>query len=572
VAESFYFPFICALIVYRSSLLNPSLYLQTIRHLRPWQISSRLLRRINGRGGGSSVPASIAFRSLSAAAPWLNKASLGKGGFTFLNLRKEFPSGSIDWRSPEMPKLWRYNLHYFDYLNDPGRPLEERCRLIDDWIADNPVGAEDAWEPFPVSLRIVNWIKFFLGEGRGQATPARLKSLYQQSLWLERNIEHHLLANHLFKNAKALVFAGLFFEGSDAGRWRDTGLALLRREISEQVLPDGGHFERSPMYHSMILEDCLDLVNLCRGRKEPVAWALAEQVEPVCRRMVRFLNGATHPDGEIALFNDAAFGIEPEPAELAGYCGRLLGELPKTPAGRSWAFPDTGYFVMAPRAGDRLIVDCGPIGPDYQPGHSHCDTLSFELSLGGRRVVVDSGCCQYEANEIRKYNRGNAGHNTVTIDGENQSEVWGAHRCARRAYPLYARLNEPNDGALYFEGAHDGYKRLKGKPVHHRSIAWAGDTIDIGDRIEGQGTHNIESRLHIHPYLKVEAVDGGVRVSAHSQPLMTVSPAGQGRVEIESGWYCPEFNKKISCPVLTIKLDRASLPVRLSWVLRVHER
>lgn len=552
-------------------MLNPSLYLQTIRHLRPRQISSRLIRKINGRVGGSSVPASIAFRSLSAAAPWLNKASLGQGGFTFLNLKKEFPSGSIDWRSQEMPKLWRYNLHYFDYLLDAGRPLEERCRLIDDWIADNPVGAEDAWEPFPASLRIVNWIKSFLGEGRGLATPARLKSLYQQSLWLERNIEHHLLANHLFKNGKALVFAGVFFEGADPQRWLSTGARILQDQLFEQVLADGGHFERSPMYHSMILEDCLDLVNLCRGRKVPVARALAEQVEPVCRKMVLFLIGMTHPDGRTALFNDAAFGIEAHPAGLSDYFERLSGSAADFPAGRSWSFPDTGYYIMAPGEGDRLIVDCGPVGPDYQPGHSHCDTLSFELSLGGRRVLVDSGCCEYEDGDIRKYNRGNAGHNTVTVDGENQSEVWGAHRCARRAYPLYARLNERNDGALYFEGAHDGYKRLKGKPVHHRSIAWAGDTIDIEDRIEGRGVHEIESRLHIHPDLKVEAVGGGVRVSDQSQPLMTVSPAGQGRVEIESGWYCPEFNKRVSCPVITFKARNVSLPVKFGWKLGLRQ-
>jgi uncharacterized heparinase superfamily protein len=379
------------------------------------------------------------------------------------------------------------------------------------------------------------------------------------------------LANHLFKNAKALIFAGLFFEGPDAGRWLGKGLELLRQELPEQILPDGGHFERSPMYHSMILEDCLDLLNLCRGLALPEASALAARLTPVCRKMALFLLGMTHPDGQIALFNDAAFGIEAEPGELVGYCGRLVGEAPAKPSGRSWAFPDTGCFVMAPQSGDRLIVDCGPVGPDYQPGHSHCDNLSFELSLKGRRVIVDSGCCQYEDGEIRKYNRGNAGHNTVTVDGENQSEVWGAHRCARRAYPLYARLDERADGSIVFEGAHDGYRRLKGKPINHRAITWAGDRIDIEDRIEGRGVHAVESRLHIHPDLQVEAADDGVRVTDNGQPLMTVSAADLGRVEIESGWYCPEFNKKISCPVLTLKLKPASLPVRLGWKIKCSD-
>jgi uncharacterized heparinase superfamily protein len=512
----------------------------------------------------------IALRALEPKAPWLGRPRQGGGGFTFLNLRKDFPGGCIDWRSMEMPKLWRYNLHYFDYLFDSGRAIEDRCRLIDGWIADNPVGAADAWEPFPISLRIVNWIKFFLGEGQGTATQARLASLCRQAAWLEKNIEHHLLANHLFKNAKALLFAGLFFEGPDAARWRGKGLELLRRELPEQILPDGGHFERSPMYHSMILEDCLDLLNLCCGSALPEASALTARIDPVCPKMEAFLLGMTHPDGRIALFNDAAFGIEAEPGELAEYGGRLLGEEPQVPSGKLWAFAETGYFVMAPRPGDRLIVDCGPVGPDYQPGHSHCDTLSFELSLGGRRVVVYSGCCQYEEAEVRRYNRGNAGHNTVTLDGANQSEVWGAHRCARRAYPLYARLEGRADGSILFEGAHDGYRRLKGRSIHHRSIAWAGDEIAIEDRIDGRGTHTVESRLHLHPDLEVELNGGGVQVSDKGRRVMTVSAAGLGRIEAESGWYCPEFNKRISCRVLVLGAENAELPVKLRWFLRLN--
>jgi uncharacterized heparinase superfamily protein len=190
--------------------------------------------------------------------------------------------------------------------------------------------------------------------------------------------------------------------------------------------------------------------------------------------------------------------------------------------------------------------------------------------MKGRRVVVDSGCCKYEDGEIRKYNRGNAGHNTVTVDGENQSKVWGAHRCARRAYPLYARLNEREDESIHFEGAHDGCKRLKGKPIHHRSITWARGLITIEDRIEGQGTHDIESRLHLHPDFKVETAYNDVCIIDNDQTLMTVSTAGQGRVEIESGWYCPEFNKKVSCPVILFKLEKIPLPVRLGWQLMVQ--
>jgi uncharacterized heparinase superfamily protein len=248
-----------------------------------------------------------------------------------------------------------------------------------------------------------------------------------------------------------------------------------------------------------------------------------------------------------------------------------MGEPCRAPEGRAVGFADTGYFVMAPRAGDRLIVDCGPVGPDYQPGHSHCDTLSFELSVGGRRVVVDSGCCQYEEGEIREYNRGNAGHNTVTVDGENQSEVWGAHRCGRRARPVYARLEEGPDGSIVFEGAHDGYRRLKGSPIHHRRIVWAGNGIAVEDRIEGRGVHSAESSLHIHPDLTVERAGSGVRIRDSNRVNMLLSPAGQGAVEIGRGWYCPEFYRKAGCPVVRFKLRDASLPAEFGWTLDLSQ-
>jgi uncharacterized heparinase superfamily protein len=374
-----------------------------------------------------------------------------------------------------------------------------------------------------------------------------------------------LLGNHYFKNGKALLFGGLYFEGNDSERWLQTGLRILSGELREQVLPDGGHFERSPMYHAMILTDILDLANLSSGQARLDVRVVSERLRVTSRSMFSFLLGMTHPDGEIALFNDAAIGIEASPRELVAYHEWLTGIRPGPPDASHWSFPDTGYYVMAPSPGDRLFIDCGPVGPDYQPGHSHCDTLSFELSLSGRRVVVDSGCAGYPDGEIRRYNRGNTGHNTVTIDGENQSEVWDAHRCARRAYPLHARLGEKDGGSLHFEGAHDGYRRLPGSPIHTRAVAWSGKRIAIDDTVEGAGRHRIESRLHIHPELSVRPVDGNIVLYCDSTPVAYISSVGGGRIEQSKGHYCPGFGKILSCPVLCVTVADRELPFRGGW-------
>jgi len=278
--------------------------------------------------------------------------------------------------------------------------------------------------------------------------------------------------------------------------------------------------------------------------------------------------GMTHPDGQIALFNDAAFGVEAPPGDLKAYYENLMNNEAPSPDGTAWSFPATGYFIMAPRDGERLFIDCGPVGPDYQPGHSHCDTLSVELSLGGLRVIVDSGCFEYVDGRMRRYNRGNFGHNTVTVDGENQSEVWGAHRCARRARPVYARMNSYADGTLVFEGAHDGYRRLPGKPVHHRRIVSAGRSYRIEDRIEGGGRHEILSRLHIHPGVGVNLKEDRAEIFRRHKLLATVSPCGSGRMQRRSGWYSPEFGLKEECAVLET-CETTHLPYKGGWLVSV---
>lgn len=565
--------------------------LRTVSHLRREQIVYRLWYAVRRR-----LPVSLWWRGCVAwgplrftplcpvipfpSRPPASPTDIDRGRFRFLNDTVDF-GGLPRWAAPGKSRLWRYNLHYFQYLNEGGRPDRERAlRLMEHWVRENPPGTPDAWDPFPISLRLVNWVKYLSAcDTCGPRVDFVLRSAYHQALWLEDSLEYHLLANHLFKNAKALIFAGLFFRGKDAARWLALGLEILHRELSEQVLPDGGHFERSPMYHSMILEDCLDLLNLLRGSPdagkeapgEPRIRALFEaRLHETARRMIGFLRGVVHPDGEIPLFNDAAFGIEAPPDHLFRFGGMLgvNGSADLPPTLRS--FPHSGYFVMAPREGDQLIVDCGPVGPDYQPGHAHCDTLSFELSLGGRRVVVDSGCCQYEDGAMRRYNRGNRGHNGVTVDHRDQSEVWGAHRCGNRARPLYGNLTRRDDGALVFEGAHDGYRLLNGSPVHHRRIVWASEGITVEDFLEGSGTHHVESRIHLHPDCAVESQAGVVRVAADHGVSVLFSTDGDRRIECHRGWYCPRFGVRQGCTVLTVSHPAATLPRRFRWTIALR--
>ena len=217
-----------------------SRWFHTVRHLRPVQIYGRVWFRlyrpsidlsttpaVRPMSGVWKLPAS---RKQSLLYPWV---------FRFLNEERALVAPK-DWDDPAVDNLWRYNLHYFDDLNAEGAQSRTGWHksLLARWILENNPAKGTGWEPYPTSLRIVNWIKWALA---GNAMPEEcLHSLMVQARWLSRRLEIHLLGNHLFSNAKALVFAGLFFSGTEADKWLDTGLRILAREIPEQILCDGG--------------------------------------------------------------------------------------------------------------------------------------------------------------------------------------------------------------------------------------------------------------------------------------------------------------------------------------------
>jgi uncharacterized heparinase superfamily protein len=443
------------------------LYARTARYLKPVQIYTRFLPRHKIERPHAAPP----LRPLTGE--WLrpiakNAAQTGPNRFRFLNQECEIAS----WNDQCASKLWLYNLHYFEHVDE---------QLVERWILENPRRHGIGWDPYPTSLRIANWCKWILsGASPGSHVYA---SIAGQAAWLEKNLERHLLANHLLANAKALLFAGSVFEGACAERWRARGLRILEQELPRQILSDGAHVERSPMYHSIVLEDVLDLCNLRRAFDLPLP-----NLSNFASRMLGWLERMIHPDGKISFFNDAAFGVALDPSALQAYAGRL--GIPAT----AIVLGESGYLRLE---NDQVVVifDAAQLGPDYQPGHGHADTLSFELSYFGRRVFINSGTSTYDPGPTRTFERGTAAHNTIRVDGADQSEMWGAFRVARRARPFDIRT----DHDVFVEAAHEGYHRLRPKVTHRRRIQLRGDRVVIIDQLEGKGQHTAELFFHVAP-------------------------------------------------------------------------
>lgn len=551
---------------------NPFLYVRTLVSLRVSQFVYLIFRRFfPGRGviSQKSEPRLRLGASLtSQAAP--NMPFSGTHTFRFLNQDKRFSGERMDWSCRDMPKLWRYNLHYFDYLLDSTNSLETNCYLIADWIANNPPSKEDAWEPYTVSLRIVNWIEFFK-RSEDFVRKEWVESLYQQALWLEGNIEYHILANHYLKNGVALFFVGVFFDGLDADRWLRKGRRILREELEEQFLGDGGHYERSPMYHSICVMDYLNVLNLMAEYSSRISFNEKEVFESRITQALNFLAEISLPDSEIPLFNDSAFGIAHPPKLIfERACEVLDYRKPAIPCDQvAVEKPCTGYYILR-CLDDMMVIDCGAIGPEYQPGHAHCDALSYELAIDGQRIIVDSGVFDYEPSPERAYARSTRAHNTVVIDGKEQSEVWGVFRVARRARPISAHIERKMNGIMIFKGSHDGYSRLSGQPIHNRRIEYDGQrTWLIKDVIEGRGVHRIESYLHVHPDFRV--VKNGSRIQiieSSGRTLATIMGSDMdtklAEVSLEKGLYFPEFGLKQENQVIVFSCS-GQLPLDLSY-------
>ena len=533
-------------------------YWETLRHLRPVQIYGRAWHKYFRPAVDRSSPPPASRHEELWTTPIPRPPSMeGPIQFLFLNHPHSLPDTG-GWEEKSLERLWLYNLHYFDDLNaeNEGEWTQWHRDLIGRWIVENEPGKGTGWESYPTSLRIVNWIKWALA---GNSLDSEwLHSLAIQTRWLRRRLEWHLMGNHLLVNAKALIFAGSYFKGSEADGWSKTGMQILNKEIAEQVLEDGGHFELSTMYHSIILEDILDLLNVAQTWPGKFPNSIVRVWRSTAEKMLEWLAALTHPDGQIAFFNDAAFGIAGTPDSLRAYAARLKVNSSNHKQGSVCHSASSGYIRIT--QGDAAaLLDVASIGPDYIPGHAHADTLSFEFSLFGQRLLVNSGTSLYEPGLERLRQRGTAAHNTVQIDEENSSEVWASFRVAKRAHPfdLQTRVK---DEFVEAQCSHDGYQRLPGRNIHQRKWRMDKQSLEIIDTIEGRFQSAV-ARYHLHPEIRVKG-DNELELP-NGKTVKYVLDGAPLRIE-KTSWHS-EFGKTIESQCLALDFDGPEVSITFSW-------
>lgn len=445
--------------------------------------------------------------------------------FTFLNLYQKFDT-TIDWNYSGHGKLWTYNLTYFDFLHQNGISKDDGIKLIHDFI-DQSNTLKDALEPFPISLRGINWIKFITAHDIKDQTID--SSLFAQYSILLDNLEYHLLGNHLLENGFSLLFGAYYFRDKIL---YESAKKILTHELAEQILPDGAHFELSPMYHQIMLYRILDCINLLQQntwKEEKILPLLESKAET----MLGWLETVTFSDGTIPLLNDSANGIAPTTKELVDYAKTLGIHAKQT------LLTASGYRKIV-KDDYECMIDVGHIGPDYIPGHAHSDTFNFELYIAQKPIIVDTGLSTYETNERRTLERATASHNTVEIDKKEQSEVWGGFRVAKRAKII--SLHEDIDE---IEATHNGYEKIGA--LHTRKFSFENRRITIHDTVQSKAQPSCMAFLHFHPGMSVITDHDSAQVESYR-----ITFAGHHKIETDTYQYAPEFNKLLPATVLKI--------------------
>ncbi len=506
--------------------------------------------------------------------------------------------GAIDYRDPALVgsarNVWEINRHHQLVALAQAWAVTGEMRyrqgaqaLLDSWLKACPYPLGLNWtSALEHGIRLINWYiaARLLGWDEGEPAKGWLDSIYHHCRFIWRHRSRYSSANnHLIGEAAGLYIAACAWPCWKESRdWRARARAILEAEAGRQVHEDGVSREQTTGYQIFVLQLLLIAGLVGELHDEPFPRAYWQTV----RHMIAFLRSITDVGGHLPDFGDsddgmafmlspaardrrvedileldevlsATDGREPDPRGAAAW---LLEGFPRPgawPAGEgrvARAFPQGGYYVLGGDSGTRrevhAVLDAAPLGYLSIAAHGHADCLSFVLSLGGVQILIDPGTYCYHDDPVwRSYFRSTAAHNTVRIDGVDQSEQGGPFMWLRKARPTVETV-EPGGRPQRVVAYHDGYARLADPVVHRRELRMdhVGACLEVIDTLQCSGAHRAERFWHLGPECMVAR--SGPATLAITAPGVRVEmrfgdAAGlrlfRGSYEPRAGWLSPRF-------------------------------
>ncbi|MDZ7861107.1 MAG: alginate lyase family protein [Candidatus Krumholzibacteriota bacterium] len=388
-------------------------------------------------------------------------------------------------------------------------------QIIREWIEKNPASLDnDGWEPYPIALRIVNWVFFFV---RNDIAPDKgiKNSLYLQGKWLYKQREIHLLANHFLKDIVALLFWGYCFSDQKIFNW---ALKNLDNQLEEQFTSEGLHYEYSPTYHALAVNDIMNCYNLLENNSICESKGINKKLIRIAGKglgAAEYLNSGRYiPVGDVN-YQDC-----PDLNKLRRYAEKLNIEY-------SSSSPDV--FPSLQTGNLKIMMINSPFSPPYNPAHSHADKLSVRLWDKDVPILTDTGNYSYKISDERCYSRSVEAHNTIQVDNLGQAELWEAFRVGYRGEVEKKDADSNKISSLF---RHKKYK-------HYRIIESAENKITINDKIiAAKGLHSFKQYFHVHPGCDIERKND--RIIINGSVVLTFS----GSFDLIKTEYYPEMYKK----------------------------
>ena len=425
----------------------------------------------------------------------------------FLN-KKEQLRLPIDWNISSVSRLWRFNLHYFSwvrkFINTSHEKgffkdiLQRNIFLIDSWINFNLENYGDGWHSYTLSLRVRNWIWLF--RSFPDLITDRIKEvLWVQINWLYENREYHLGGNHLLENLITLILGSLQFDGLIPDLIFSECMRELEEELQKQILPDGGHEERSCSYHLSLLQNLVELGLAIQNSKNIRPIWLFKSIKLMSEWAYKVkLNRNNYPR-----FNDSIYSEEINIEKIINLSFSYLDQyiylsksdlflfllcldtfkknknfkLETTSLKKvSFKLPkildleETGWSILRPDKSWEIIFKSGESGPKHLLGHSHSDLYSFDIFYKGKLLIGETGTSQYQFSSIREYERSAESHNIMQfavakclniekiINWHQPLEVWNSFRVARKPKIINRSKGIDMDNVLLVRGSYSPFQ------------------------------------------------------------------------------------------------------------------
>jgi len=493
---------------------------------------------------------------------------------------------------------------------------------LDSWLRQNPFGLGMNWRSgLELGIRLINWVwAVDLIRESGAISDdlyQRLLDCVSRHVW-EINRKYSRgssVGNHLVGEAAGVFVATSYFTNlKHASRWRQRSWQILNEQILNQTYPDGGLREQTTGYHFFVLQffAITGVVARATGREFPESyWSRLE-------KMFEFLAALSGGGDRVPAFGDRDDGyvldLGPNPHSIrewlavgAALFGRsdskalaggqaesiewLLGEpgretfaaVPdlRNRALASRALQDSGYYLLQcgePGSADRISVtfDCGPLGLEPLAGHGHADALSFTVRAFGTDLLVDPGTYDYFSYpKWREYFRSTRAHNTLVVDGRNQSEMLGLFLWGRKAKARCLRW-EPSDVGARVTAEHAGYTCLKDPVIHRRTLELDGSErmLVIRDEILARGHHDVAAYFHFAECCTVKPIGENRYLVGVGQGTATIEldrrlqvEAFRGSEDPICGWASQGYHQKE--PATTL-VGCCACQGNITFVSRIH--